>query len=141
VLALDGTFNDQSTLDLLSEFNNVFTWIFIVEMTLKILSLGPIGYLRDKMNLFDGIIVVLSIVEMAFLSGGSGKAISAFRAVRIFRTFRVLKVTRLLRSLAFMQVIIGVITRSLNSFIYIALLLALFTLIYTLLGYFSLNKI
>jgi hypothetical protein len=44
------------------------------------------------MNIFDGCIVILSIVEMTMLSGGN-KAISAFRAIRV---------TRLLRSLAFM---------------------------------------
>ena len=50
------------------------------------------------MNIFDGTIVMLSIVEMLFMSGGN-KAVSAFRSVRIFRTFRVLRVTRLLRGL------------------------------------------
>lgn len=134
VLALDGSFQDQQTADLLALFNEVFTWIFIAEMAIKLLALTPMGYIRDKMNIFDGVIVVLSIVEMTILSGDQGKAVSAFRAVRIFRTFRVLRVTRLLRSLAFMQVIIGVISRTINSFIYIALLLMLFIFIYALLG-------
>ena len=71
-------------------------------MGLKLIAFGPIGYLRDKMNIFDGSIVMLSILEMTVLGGSGGKAVSAFRAVRIFRTFRVLRVTRLLRSLAFM---------------------------------------
>jgi hypothetical protein len=57
------------------------------------------------MNIFDGLIVALSMVEIFFLSGGN-KAFSAFRTIRIFRTFRVLRVTKLLRALAFMQVII-----------------------------------
>jgi hypothetical protein len=85
------------------------------------------------MNLFDGCIVSLSIIEMTVLTKGN-KAVSAFRAVRIFRTFRVLRVTRLLRSLAFMQVIIGVVSRTLSGFVYIALLLLLFIIIYTLMG-------
>ena len=85
------------------------------------------------MNLFDGSIVTISLVEIIFLSGGA-KAVSAFRSVRIFRTFRVLRVTKLLRALAFMKVIIGVLSRSLQSFIYIALLLFLFIFIYSLLG-------
>jgi hypothetical protein len=92
---------------MLSTFNDVFTYIFIAEMSLKIIAFNPLGYVRDKMNIFDGSIVMISIFEMTLMSGGSGsKAVSAFRAIRIFRTFRVLRVTRLLRSLAFMQVII-----------------------------------
>lgn len=101
VLALDGSFDDQESLDTLNTLNTMFTYIFIVEMALKLIAFGVLGYVRDKMNIFDGCIVILSIIEMTVLSGGN-KAVSAFRAVRIFRTFRVLRVTRLLRGLAFM---------------------------------------
>jgi hypothetical protein len=101
-------------------------------MSLKIIALGPIGYVRDKMNIFDCTIVCLSILEMLLFSGN--KAVSAFRAVRIVRTFRVLRVTRLLRSLEFMSKIVEVIGRTINSFTYIAVLLLLFIFIYTLLG-------
>lgn len=85
------------------------------------------------MNIFDGLIVSLSIFEIFFMSGGT-KAMSAFRAVRIFRAFRVLRVTRLLRGLEFMHKIVNVVNRTLDSFIYIALLLFLFCFIFTLLG-------
>jgi hypothetical protein len=88
--------------------------------------------MRDRMNLFDGTIVTLSVFELIFFDGN--KAVSAFRAVRIFRTFRVLRVTRLLRGLAFMNTIIEVVSKTLSSFIYIALLLFLFIFIYSLLG-------
>ena len=113
--------------------NYSFTMLFTVEMGLKLLAYGINNYLQDTMNMFDGSIVLVSLVELIFLSGGA-KAVSAFRSVRIFRTFRVLRVTKLLRSLAFMKVIIGVLSRSLSSFVYIALLLFLFIFIYALLG-------
>ena len=74
-------------------------------MALKLLAFGPIGYIKDRMNIFDGSIVLLSIFEIIFFSGGSS-AVSAFRSVRIIRTFRVLRVTRLLRGLEFMGKII-----------------------------------
>jgi hypothetical protein len=105
ILAMDGSFDDEGALALLVTFNEIFTYTFIVEMSLKLLAMGPHGYVRDKMNIFDGAIVCLSIFEIVFMSGGN-KAVSAFRAVRIFRTFRVLRVTRLLRGLAFMATII-----------------------------------
>lgn len=71
---------------------------------------------------------------MIFLGGGTNKAVSAFRTVRLFRTFRVLRVTKLLRSLSYMKVITGVISRSINKFILIFVLLLLFIYIYALLG-------
>lgn len=70
-------------------------------MGMKMFAFGIGEYLSDKMNLFDAVVVSLSLVELFFFSGG-GSAISAFRSVRIFRTFRVLRVTRLIRSLKYM---------------------------------------
>jgi hypothetical protein len=132
ILAMNGLFEDEATLDLFDQFNLIFTYIFICELGLKLVGLGPRFYLRDKMNIFDGSIVLLSIFEMIFFSGN--KAVSAFRAVRIFRTFRVLRVTRLLRGLKFMQIIIEVVGKVINSFMYISMLLFLFIFIYSLLG-------
>lgn len=101
-------------------------------MLFKIIGLGPKKYIRDRINYLDGAIVILSLIELGFFREGS--TLSAFRTVRIFRTFRVLRVARLLRTLHSMQVIIGVISRSISSFIYIAILLMLFVFIYSLLG-------
>lgn len=97
-LALDRYNIPKEEEDILNVFNDFFTYIFICEMGLKILGLGIIKYLKDKMNYLDGAVVILSIVEIAFMSG-SGGALSAFRTIRIFRTFRVLRVARLLRSM------------------------------------------
>lgn len=65
------------------------------------------------MNYLDCAVVMLSIVEMAFLSG-SGTNLSAFRAIRIFRIFRVLRVARLLKSMRSMQIILSVLMRSMD---------------------------
>ena len=116
-------------------FGQILTWIFIGEMSSKMLAIGPKKYLSDKMNWLDGGVVSLSIVEivMTVFSGGGGD-LSAFRTVRVFRTFRVLRVARLLRALKSMKVIIAVISRSAGSFVYITLLMFVFIFIYTLLG-------
>jgi hypothetical protein len=122
----------------LESLNEVFTWIFIVEMSLKLLARGPKKYASEPMNLLDGGVVTLSIVEIliASVSGGSGGGgnLQAFRTVRVFRTFRVLRVTRILRSLQSMAMIIGVIQRAFMDFILITFLMFVFIFIYTLLG-------
>jgi hypothetical protein len=74
--------------------------------------------------------VIISFVELIFLSGGN-RAAGAFKT---FRTFRVLRVTKLFKALEFMKIIIKVVSKSLSSFIYVALLLLLFVFIYSLLG-------
>ena len=99
--------DEQADLDLMNE---IFTWIFIGEMCMKLLARGPKKYSAERMNLLDGGVVILSIVEMIITAqGGEGGAgnLQAFRTVRVFRTFRVLRVTRILRSLKSMAMIIG----------------------------------
>jgi len=42
------------------EYSNlIFSFLFAVEMLLKIVADGPFGYIRDGFNVFDGFIVVL----------------------------------------------------------------------------------
>lgn len=121
------------------EFQNlIMTWIFICEMGLKLLARGPKKYANEKMNLLDGGVVILSLVEIIMSSiggGGDGAgSLQAFRTVRVFRTFRVLRVTRILRALKSMKQVISVMQRTISDFLLIILLMFVFIFIYTLLG-------
>jgi hypothetical protein len=48
----------------LNLFNLIFTWIFISEMLLKLIGLGPVTYLKDRINHLDTVVVALSIAEL-----------------------------------------------------------------------------
>jgi hypothetical protein len=123
---------------MLDSLNAVFTWIFIFEMASKILAIGINKYTGDRMNYLDGGVVSLSIFELVMesvLAGAEGGVnLSAFKTLRMLRTFRVFRIARLLKALKSMQVIIGVIARSYMSFFYIANLMFLFIIIFSLLG-------
>ena len=137
VMAMDSYDIDAQTEADLVFMNDIFTWIFIVEMTIKLLARGPKKYANEPMNLLDGGVVTLSIVEVVLTaSGGASGAgsLQAFRTVRVFRTFRVLRVTRVLRALKSMAQVIGVIQRTFMDFILITILMFVFIFIYTLLG-------
>jgi hypothetical protein len=97
VLSLDFYGASEGIKDFCSMANEFFTIVFALEMGLRILAIGTSKYLADKMNYMDGSIVLLSLVELIFMSGNG--AMSAMRSVRIFRVFRVLRVARLLRGL------------------------------------------
>ena len=136
-MAMDAYDIKEKTKEDLEFMNLIFTWIFIVEMTLKLLARGPKKYTNEKMNLLDGAVVILSIVEiiMEAIGGGSGAgSLQAFRTVRVFRTFRVLRVTRILRALKSMKQVINVMSRTIVDFILIIILMFVFIFIYTLLG-------
>jgi hypothetical protein len=110
--------------------NIVFTIIFTIEVVLKLIGLGVRGFSADKFNLFDGFIVVVSIVEMAIPSEGSGGG-GAFGALRAFRLFRIFKIFRtgdlrtLLDSIAFTVVAIKDYTILTILFVYVFALLGM----------------
>lgn len=105
LMALDGLFADSSSIETIEFMSTVFTFVFLSELVLKIISLGLLDYLRDKINIFDACLVTISLVEY-YLNSGDNSGFSAFRALRIFK---VLRVTRLIRSLKYMRVIMRVL--------------------------------
>ena len=133
VLSTDHHGISASQSDLLTKMNTFFTYFFALELFLRLLSLGIREFLRDQMNFFDTIVVVLSLIELSILSG-STSAFSAFRAIRVFRIFRVLRVVRLLRYLKSISKIIQAIGKSISHFLYLFSLLILFLIIFSLLG-------
>jgi voltage-gated sodium channel type XI alpha len=131
VLAMDRHNIDDTTYQVLLTANFIFTFVFLVEMIVKVLGLGVLGYCGDRFNIFDGTIVVVSLLEVILGSTGTS---GAFRAVRIFRLLRVLRVAKLARHLKFLTHLIEVIAGSLDSIGFASLLLGLFIVIYSILG-------
>ena len=85
-LAVDYHGISQDTMDTLDIINLGCTIAFGVEMFLKLLGMGPRRYLSDSFNIFDGSLVLLSLVELAMPNADSG--ISVLRALRIFRIMK-----------------------------------------------------
>lgn len=118
---------------LLNLFNFILTIIFSAEVFLKIIANGPVSFARDKLNLYDLCIVILSILELIFLSP-SGSKFSALRVVRVFRLFRVLRVARMFRYFQSLIRILKAIGKSISKIMYLFLLLLIFIVIFSLVG-------
>jgi len=116
---------DDDTVGFLAVVNTVFTVIFTVEVVLKLIGLGVRGYAADKFNLFDALIVMISIAEMFAAEGGPLSALRAFRLFRIFKLFRAGDLRTLLDSIAFTVVTIKDYTILLALFIYVFALLGM----------------
>ena len=72
--------------------NYIFTAIFCLEAVIKIIGMGVRPYFKEAMNKFDVLIVVSSVVELAFFNqDGGGGVFSSFRAFRMFKIFRLFK--------------------------------------------------
>eukprot|EP00966_Prymnesium_polylepis_P150395 3473791-Prymnesium_polylepis.1 len=61
--------------DTLENAATFISWLFIVEMVIKLTGLGCTDYWRDGWNRLDGSIVLLSILEMALTLIASGAGV------------------------------------------------------------------
>eukprot|EP01052_Picozoa_sp_SAG31_P042038 SAG31_NODE_6550_length_1981_cov_1.388417_2_plen_618_part_01 len=85
-LAADHDGIDPDMESTLNDINKACTYIFMVECAIKLRGLGFRGYADDPFNLFDGFIVLISVIEFFLPEGGAGT--SVFRALRILRVFK-----------------------------------------------------
>jgi hypothetical protein len=67
VLALDRHPIDEAEYYVLEILNEIFSWCFFTEMMIKLIGLGIKEYSRDRYNLFDCMIVVISTIESILL--------------------------------------------------------------------------
>ena len=112
--------------------NDIFSYLFIGEMVIKLIGLGFREYCRDSFNIFDAVVVILTIVDMIITStsdsGTSNSALSAFRGVRLLRVFK------LARSWKSFRDILSKIIVTIKDVSTFSLLLLMFMFIFTLLG-------
>ena len=119
-----------SALQANSMVNTVLTVYFTIEMAIKLVGLGVRGYLADRMNAFDGLVVIASIVEIVLSFGDRAEN----GALSVFRAFRLMRVFKLARRWAELNKIVRTIFMSLSSIAYLSLLLLVFIFIMALLG-------
>ncbi|XP_074639691.1 voltage-dependent T-type calcium channel subunit alpha-1H-like isoform X1 [Acropora palmata] len=72
--------------------NKIFVCIFSFEMVIKLLGDGIAMYLSSGQNVFDGIIVIVSVCEI--LLSRQTSALSVFRSIRLLRIFKLVRPVR-----------------------------------------------
>jgi hypothetical protein len=60
-----------------------FTATFAIEAGMKLIALSPKFYFREGWNIFDFVIVVLSLLELGLASVSGLSVLRSFRLVRI----------------------------------------------------------
>jgi hypothetical protein len=63
ILALDSYPIDTSKEKAFDKINSVLTWMFLGEMVMKLIGLGVATYVKDRFNIFDAFIVILTVAE------------------------------------------------------------------------------
>ncbi|CAL9690356.1 unnamed protein product [Knipowitschia caucasica] len=101
--------------------NYVFTSIFTAEMVLKIIALDPYFYFQQGWNIFDGIIVTLSLLELVL-------------GINVLRAFRLLRVFKLAKSWPTLNTLIKIIANSFGALGNLTLVLAIIVFIFAVVG-------
>lgn len=126
VLGLEHHGMSDTMADQLETANLVFTAVFAVEMVLKVAGLGPRAYVSDRFNVFDAVIVIVSLVELGI--GGGGGIVSVFRA------FRLMRVLKLAKSFMSLRILLATVGESIANVSYMTILLLLFVFMFSVLG-------
>uniref|UniRef100_A0A3B3HMP6 Sodium channel protein n=1 Tax=Oryzias latipes TaxID=8090 RepID=A0A3B3HMP6_ORYLA len=105
--------------------NLVFSGIFTAEMVLKVIALDPYYYFQTGWNIFDSIIVCLSLMELG---------LSDVEGLSVLRSFRLLRVFKLARSWPTLNTLIKIIGNSIGALGNLTLVLAIIVFIFAVVG-------
>ncbi|NXP69682.1 SCN4A protein, partial [Ramphastos sulfuratus] len=103
----------------------VFTGIFTAEMVLKLIALDPYEYFQQGWNVFDSIIVTLSLVELGLAN---------VQGLSVLRSFRLLRVFKLAKSWPTLNMLIKIIGNSVGALGNLTLVLAIIVFIFAVVG-------
>jgi hypothetical protein len=131
-LAIDNPLLDPQTnlVKILQVCDVLFTSMFVGELIIKVLAQGLFlekgAYLRDGWNLLDFVVVLVSILSLASVGPGN--------SLKPLRTLRVLRPLRMVKRLPELKVVVDALLLSFPSVADVAVLCALFFLIFASFG-------
>nr|XP_056719950.1 sodium channel protein type 4 subunit alpha [Euleptes europaea] len=131
-IVLNTVFMAMEHYPMTEEFNNVlgvgnlvFTGIFTAEMVLKLIALDPYEYFQQGWNIFDSIIVTLSLVELGLAN---------VQGLSVLRSFRLMRVFKLAKSWPTLNMLIKIIGNSVGALGNLTLVLAIIVFIFAVVG-------
>ncbi|XP_042240385.1 voltage-dependent T-type calcium channel subunit alpha-1I-like isoform X5 [Homarus americanus] len=134
--------NQPDILTTIVEMSNyIFSAVFAIEMLLKVIAEGPFGYISNGFNVFDGVIVILSVVEMyesysAHAADPTDQQAGQGSGLSVLRTFRLLRILKLVRFMPQLRRQLLVMLRTMDNVAIFFSLLILFIFIFSVLGMF-----
>ncbi|XP_048366459.1 sodium channel protein type 5 subunit alpha-like [Sphaerodactylus townsendi] len=132
VMAVEHEGQGEETEKLLSKINVVFVTIFTGECLMKMFALRHY-YFRDSWNIFDFVIVILSITSSAATSRALAELFPP-TLLRVIRLIRISRLLRLVRGARGLQTLLFALLMSLPALANIGLLLFLVMFIYAIFG-------
>ncbi|KAK2588265.1 hypothetical protein KPH14_004294 [Odynerus spinipes] len=124
-MALDHHDMDKDMERVLKSGNYFFTATFAIEATLKLIAMSPKYYFQEGWNIFDFIIVALSLLELG-LEGVQG--------LSVLRSFRLLRVFKLAKSWPTLNLLISIMGRTVGALGNLTFVLCIIIFIFAVMG-------
>ncbi|XP_055695906.1 sodium channel protein para isoform X34 [Lutzomyia longipalpis] len=124
-MALDHHDMDKDMEKALKSGNYFFTATFAIEATLKLIAMSPKFYFQEGWNIFDFIIVALSLLELG-LEGVQG--------LSVLRSFRLLRVFKLAKSWPTLNLLISIMGRTMGALGNLTFVLCIIIFIFAVMG-------
>ncbi|WKY15980.1 hypothetical protein Q1695_001004 [Nippostrongylus brasiliensis] len=116
----------------------VFTLIFSLEMAMKVIAngcvLGHGAYFKDGWNILDGILVIISLVNVLFELFATGDSPKIFGVIRVLRLLRALRPLRVINRAPGVKLVVMTLISSLKPIGNIVLICCTFFIIFGILG-------
>ncbi|KAI1724609.1 ion transport protein [Ditylenchus destructor] len=116
----------------------IFTAIFTMEMSIKVIAngcfVGEEAYFKDGWNILDGVLVIISLINVImefFVSGDSPKI---FGVIRVLRLLRALRPLRVINRAPGVKLVVMTLISSLKPIGNIVLICCTFFIIFGILG-------
>ncbi|XP_041772300.1 sodium channel protein para isoform X33 [Anopheles merus] len=124
-MALDHHDMDPDMEKALKSGNYFFTATFAIEATMKLIAMSPKYYFQEGWNIFDFIIVALSLLELG-LEGVQG--------LSVLRSFRLLRVFKLAKSWPTLNLLISIMGRTVGALGNLTFVLCIIIFIFAVMG-------
>ncbi|XP_054160598.1 sodium channel protein para-like isoform X3 [Oppia nitens] len=124
-MAMDHYNMDKDFENALQNGNYFFTATFAIEAGMKLIALSPKFYFREGWNIFDFVIVVLSLLELG-LASVSG--------LSVLRSFRLLRVFKLAKSWPTLNLLISIMGKAVGDLGNLTFVLAIIIFIFAVMG-------
>ncbi|XP_055854988.1 sodium channel protein para isoform X47 [Episyrphus balteatus] len=124
-MALDHHDMNKEMEKILKSGNYFFTATFAIEATMKLCAMSPKYYFQEGWNIFDFIIVALSLLELG-LEGVQG--------LSVLRSFRLLRVFKLAKSWPTLNLLISIMGRTVGALGNLTFVLCIIIFIFAVMG-------
>ncbi|XP_063043725.1 sodium channel protein type 4 subunit alpha B-like [Engraulis encrasicolus] len=115
----------ESFENMLTVGNLVFTGIFTAEMVFKLIAMDPYYYFQVGWNIFDSIIVTMSLVELG---------LADVQGLSVLRSFRLMRVFKLAKSWPTLNMLLRIIGNSVGALGNLTLVLGIIVFIFAVVG-------